>query len=1334
MQNVVGIDLGTNSLGINIWDKYAFGTMKNHIESSVDIFKNGVTKNKSTGRESSLAAERRTKRSRRNQIRSARTRKQATLKLLIKHGYCPLTMEELNKWRFQDEEKGYDRTYPTSEAFMQWLNLNFEGNEDNRADYTSVYQLRAELMERNFDFVNSEKERYKLGRALYHIAIHRGFKSSKGDKAGEEENEEIENIASSEVKKSSKLCELMAEKHFDTIGQAFYYLEKEGSFAEGEKGFRVRNSEYTAIRKQYSEEIEKIFKRQGLDLDSDFCKGILSKKKNEGTIFYKRPQKSQKGNIGKCFLEPDKPRCYLSHPEFEEFRALQLINNIRVKLSPDGDWIGLDNEQRQQLYNEKFLNSSKEYFKFEEIREVLEKMFETTFSKQAGTINYKDETSVSGCPITVRLNRLFDGRKFNEAIVNAEKYTVEDIWHICNNSDPYDEDDVNWFNEFAKNRLHFDDKKLKELRTLWKKTPDGYSNLSLKAIRRINVMLRQGMGYSDAVMFAKVPDIIGRERYAEIEDSIMDIADKFAKKYETERAKVRAENEKVDAYIVEHPDEDIKEHVRGFQAMPQKMKFFKQFMHKKFPDVKKYMWEKLYHHSDASFYPKAPRDKKYLADPIKGHIMPPSVKHALCILRKRVNALIENGDIDPESTRIVIETAREMCDANMKWAIDTYNTHRNAENKAIEKLIKELCKDYADKSVSDEEIEKARLLLEQGDRQNELLEDIGNAYNTYYNKNRKKLDNSEIAKKRYQLWKKQRYISIYTGNEIAFSNLFTPEYEKDHTLPISKSFDNSLANKTICETDYNKVKKILLPTALPDYENNIRHSIILDLWAQKVERLKRQVEEWNRKVKRAADPDTKNNALRQKYLYGMDLKYWEDKLSRFFVTKIDDRFRNSQLNDTRIMTRYAIHYLNSVFDKVSVQRGETTAKFREILGIEEKDRSKHYHHAIDALILSIIPHAKLRDEILETYYKIKEAQRFGMSEEEDKQKSILHTKLSSARLNDGEVKDAVEKIKTELIVSHEKKDNKMVRNNKRVRIRGKVVEGKWMRGDVVKGQLHKDTLYGAIKLREEPVQHVVRKPIKDIDIKNIVDDHVKKAIEYQMKQYGINSLSSSDDKPMWMMRWTKNPDGTENGVIIKEDKNGRPLLPIRHVRVFPTTQINTSCIPIKKTGRQSKKALVNLQDRSHKEYQYAEKGEYIACLVYSTMDSTNKILRGYKFITDFELANDKRANRDLASRCNTLKQFILSLAKYKYADIPQYRNRKFTGYIRMEIEHIINPGSVLVEKGDKTISERTFIVRKFNYVHGDKSGCIHAANHLDAKDGNLIEIKPSKLDSFEIVE
>ena len=63
MPKIVGIDLGTNSVGINIWDKYDNGQLKNQIESSVDIFRNGVSKGNSMTRESSLAAERTTKRS-----------------------------------------------------------------------------------------------------------------------------------------------------------------------------------------------------------------------------------------------------------------------------------------------------------------------------------------------------------------------------------------------------------------------------------------------------------------------------------------------------------------------------------------------------------------------------------------------------------------------------------------------------------------------------------------------------------------------------------------------------------------------------------------------------------------------------------------------------------------------------------------------------------------------------------------------------------------------------------------------------------------------------------------------------------------------------------------------------------------------------------------------------------------------------------------------------------------------------------------------------------------------------------------------------------------------
>ena len=1328
MPKIVGIDLGTNSVGINIWDKYNNGLLKNQIESSVDVFRNGVSKGNSTTRESSLAAERTTKRSKRHLVRSARTRKQATLKHLIKYGYCPLSMEELNRWRFQNEEKGYDRTFPSSDKFMQWINMNFEGHENGKADYSSVYQLRNELMTRDFDFENSEIDRYKLVRALYNIAIHRGFKSNKGNKAGEEDKEDemTEGNATSEIKKSAKLRQLMAEKNLQTIGQAFYYLEKNGAFAEGEKGFRVRNSEYTADRSLYYAEIKAIFQKQHFDLDSDFCKGILSKKKHEGTIFYKRPLSSQKGNIARCFLEPDKTRCYISHPEFEEFRALQLINNIRIKLSENGEWIGLDDNQRQQLYKDKFLNSSKDYSKFSDIREYLEDMFSTTFSKQSGTINYKDATSVSRCPVTVRLNRLFEGKKFNEIIAqdNSKRYTVEDVWHICNTCD-----DEDWLKEFAKDKLHFDSHKTKELTTLWNNIPEGYSNLSLKAIRRINRMLRKGMVYSDAVMFAKLPDILGEKTFSAIEDIIMDIADEFIRQYSEERNAIRVENAKIESYIAEHPNEDFGHAIGKFRSMPNKMDCFKHFMHRSFPEVKSYTWDRLYHHSDVSLYPVPPRDEDgnlYLADPIKGRILPPAVKRTLCILRKRINSLIKRGKIDPDSTRIVIETARDMCDANMKWAIDTYNARREDENKKIEELIKEFCEGYADKSVTPEEITKARLLLEQGKQQNDCLEAEGRYYEM------------KVNVERYKLWKEQDYISIYTGNVIPLSKLFTDEYDIDHTLPISLSFDDSLENKTICEAYYNrKIKKILLPTALPDYEHKIRHSIVLDIWKQKVERLKKQVDVWDKKARRAADPESKNECIRQKYTYRMELDYWEGKLNRFFVNEIDDKFRNNQLNDTRIITRYAMHYMKSVFQKVSVQRGETTARFREILGIEKKDRSLHYHHAIDALILSLIPHARLRDEILQTYYEIKEAKRYGTNKQCDELNRELRHKLMLAGISYSEVKDAVEKIKTELIVDHERKDVKMVRDSKNMRIRGKVVKGKLMRGDVVKGQLHLDTLYGAIKLPDHPIQYVSRKPLKSVKkLDEIVDPQVRWSIERQMQMYGIKSLASSDGKPMWMMRNVKNEDGTTTEIIIKEDKNGRPLLPIRHVRVFSSPQINAGNIPIKKTERKSKKALVRLSDREHKDFQYAVKGDFIACLVYSTINEKNKLQRGYRFLTDFDIAEAKRKNRDLASRCKSLKEFIMAIDDYVLADIPQYSNNTLTGYIKMKIERVILPGTVLIEKDEnKSLSERTFIVRNCNYNR--KSGVIWASNHLvaDVTDTkNLIEIRPSKLSSFDIAE
>lgn len=61
---------------------------------------------------------------------------------------------------------------------------------------------------------------------------------------------------------------------------------------------------------------------------------------------------------------------------------------------------------------------------------------------------------------------------------------------------------------FAQDNLKWEKKKAEELVRIWSAIPQGYAMLSQKAIRNINKMLILGMKYSDAVLLAKVPEIV----------------------------------------------------------------------------------------------------------------------------------------------------------------------------------------------------------------------------------------------------------------------------------------------------------------------------------------------------------------------------------------------------------------------------------------------------------------------------------------------------------------------------------------------------------------------------------------------------------------------------------------------------------------------------------------------------------------------------------------------------------------------------------------------------------------------------------------------------------
>lgn len=105
-QKVLGLDLGTNSIGSAVRNLDLSDDLQWQLEFfSSDIFRSSVNK-ESNGREYSLAAQRSAHRRSRGLNEVRRRRLWATLNLLIKHGFCPMSSESLMRWCTYDKRKG----------------------------------------------------------------------------------------------------------------------------------------------------------------------------------------------------------------------------------------------------------------------------------------------------------------------------------------------------------------------------------------------------------------------------------------------------------------------------------------------------------------------------------------------------------------------------------------------------------------------------------------------------------------------------------------------------------------------------------------------------------------------------------------------------------------------------------------------------------------------------------------------------------------------------------------------------------------------------------------------------------------------------------------------------------------------------------------------------------------------------------------------------------------------------------------------------------------------------------------------------------------------------
>ncbi|SHL79951.1 type II CRISPR RNA-guided endonuclease Cas9 [Flavobacterium xinjiangense] len=1336
MSKTIAYDLGTNSIGWSIREDQKEGNQI--LNAGVITFNKGVGEEKNI--EYSLAASRTGRRSLRRRYQSHKYKLWSTLEILITSGYCPMTIEELDLWR--KYTKGIGRKYPVNAVlFNNWIKLDF--NNDGKPDYTSPYELRSELINQNLDFT-LEENRHKLGRVLYHIAQHRAFKSSKkvqSDDSKEVKKEIIdEEYIGAEAPKVAAFTKFILSLGIEikeTVGATFYDAET--------KGIRIReNLQQYVVRKQLQQEIKSIFDFQVLSFDALFGKEIA-----KSSIFWNRPLRSQKGTIGKCTLEPNKYRCPVSHPEFEVFRAWSFLNNIkfRNKQENDSQWTKLPLEIKEAIYQKLFLGRLKADFEFSEIIDFVEKYnqhrnwelnYKAKTNVAASPVSARLQ-AIFGENWKLFTHNTTKTRINKKGIAHNITYTIEDIWHILFSYD--DEEEVE---RFASENLELNEKQTKSILLLWFKMPVAYGMLSSTAIKNINVFLQKGLIYTEAVLLSKIPSLL-KETWANNEDFLiseigniidtnreekkdiaivnnliakyksLELEEQFGYKNVQYKLDLSDKNDVLDTCIENYGaktweglDEKIKElrikkindfyqkffsnSKRDYFKSPHLLDTLKRFLDDNF-NLPKNELNKLYHPSQIEIYPPA-KEQYYkhldqsltlLDRPDKtGAFKNPMAMRTLFELRKLTNYLIITGQIEQE-TRVVVEVARELNDANMRWAIETYQNRRREENKEFALAIVEILEEFPNSKAnpeSNEDIDKFRLWLEQ--IEDDTTNDGKSEYTKYEWANTKSkvykaVSSAKEMIDKYRLWREQSCKCMYTGRPINMFDLFSENNtDFEHTIPRSISFDNSLANLTVCDFAYNRtIKKNKLPTSLENYENDTTINgkyytaikpRLID-WEKKVESIKNNIEFWKKKSKQASDKEFKDKAIRQKHLWKMDLDYWQNKIHRFTTEEVTIGFKNSQLVDTQLISKYAFHYLKTVFNKVEVQKGSITAEFRKIFGVqdpnEKKSRDSHSHHAKDAAILTLIPSANKREEILKKAYSYYESNYKQYTETPYKGFSRNH----------------IDEINDNTLINNIANDQRLIPANKKVRASAKIVyfkdnngnkikdeEGnpisKYAKGDSIRGQLHKETFLGAVKLLKkdengkairnengnfilDDTKYVTRKSLvykknndspgfsklEEIE-KCIVDKNLFQIIKKQVETAGGFKEALTDG--VWMYS-TERKD--KDGKIVK---NAEKINKIRRIRVF-TADKNPPII--KKQTHQTEKPIVFLENRDHKQNYYATSGDGYLYLFYEGAVK-GKLERDYECYSLLEVSKLNKI------KATTLEDLLPKLKTVKNTEIP----------------------------------------------------------------------------------
>jgi CRISPR-associated endonuclease Csn1 len=311
VEYVLGIDLGPTSVG---WAVIGLERDQPHrvVRAGTRIFDAGVLGDIGKGRDESRATQRRDARGPRRQTWRRQWRLRKVFRLLVSFGLLPPAGE--------DSPQARHDTMQLLDASLRALHCP---KPDRTAAHLLPYRLRANALD--MPLTN-----HAFGRAIYHLAQRRGFKSNlKVAKKDEDRGVVKQGI--------SQLHDDMKRVGARTLGEYFAALDPEH--------VRIR-CRWTA-RAMFEQEFEAIWQAQSArnaTLTDEF------KEELRAAIFFQRPLKSQGHLIGKCSLEPRRRRAPLACLAAQRFRILQRVNDLTV-ITPDGELRVLSVDERSTLRN-----------------------------------------------------------------------------------------------------------------------------------------------------------------------------------------------------------------------------------------------------------------------------------------------------------------------------------------------------------------------------------------------------------------------------------------------------------------------------------------------------------------------------------------------------------------------------------------------------------------------------------------------------------------------------------------------------------------------------------------------------------------------------------------------------------------------------------------------------------------------------------------------------------------------------------------------------------------------------------------------------------------------